>query len=105
MKSFLTSPRTVSGAATRFGVVGATGVAEPSLPPTFAPGYAPARVPSFRSPVMSRIPESPRIESDASRTADPRRGKKRVLVVDDEKDLVDMIGYNLQRNGYDVLTA
>ncbi|HEY7086770.1 MAG TPA: response regulator transcription factor [Tepidisphaeraceae bacterium] len=35
----------------------------------------------------------------------PRRGQKRVLVVDDEKDLVDLITYNLQRNGYDVLAA
>ena len=34
-----------------------------------------------------------------------RKGKKRILVVDDEKDLVDLISYNLQRNGYEVLTA
>jgi len=33
------------------------------------------------------------------------RGRKRVLVVDDEKDLVDLISYNLTRNGYDVLVA
>src|SRR5581483_5983825 len=33
------------------------------------------------------------------------KSKKRILVVDDEKDLVDLIAYNLQRNGYDVLTA
>jgi DNA-binding response OmpR family regulator len=33
------------------------------------------------------------------------RNKKQILVVDDEADLVDMIGYNLQRNGYEVLTA
>ncbi len=31
--------------------------------------------------------------------------RKTVLVVDDEKDLVDLIAYNLQRNGYDVLCA
>jgi DNA-binding response OmpR family regulator len=31
--------------------------------------------------------------------------KRTVLVVDDEKDLVDLITYNLQRNGYDVLCA
>lgn len=31
--------------------------------------------------------------------------KKRVLVVDDERDLVELIGLNLQRNGYEVLTA
>ncbi len=34
-----------------------------------------------------------------------RGGKKRILVVDDEKDLVDLISYNLNRNGYDVITA
>jgi DNA-binding response OmpR family regulator len=33
------------------------------------------------------------------------RGRKRVLVVDDEKDLVDLISYNLTRNGYEVLAA
>ena len=31
--------------------------------------------------------------------------KKRILVVDDEKDLRDLISFNLKRNGYDVLTA
>ncbi len=30
---------------------------------------------------------------------------KRVLVVDDEKDIVDLIRYNLAREGYEVLTA
>src|SRR5205085_6569941 len=34
-----------------------------------------------------------------------RGGRKRILVVDDEKDLVDLITYNLQRNGYDFLAA
>jgi len=33
------------------------------------------------------------------------RKRKRILVVDDEKDLLELIGYNLQRNGYGVLTA
>lgn len=33
------------------------------------------------------------------------RSRKTILVVDDEKDLVDLITYNLQRNGYDVLCA
>jgi len=33
------------------------------------------------------------------------RGKKLILVVDDEKDIVDMVAYNLQRNGYDAITA
>jgi two-component system alkaline phosphatase synthesis response regulator PhoP len=31
--------------------------------------------------------------------------KKTILVVDDEKDLLELISYNLQRNGYEVLTA
>ena len=31
--------------------------------------------------------------------------KKTILVVDDEKDLVDLITYNLQRNGYHVFAA
>ncbi len=31
--------------------------------------------------------------------------KKRILVVDDERDLVDLISMNLQRHGYEVLTA
>ena len=48
---------------------------------------------------MSRISDtSP--SPDAERTA-----KQTILVVDDEKDLVDLIAYNLQRNGYRVLTA
>lgn len=34
----------------------------------------------------------------------PRIGKK-VLVVDDERDLLDLITYNLNRQGYDVVTA
>src|SRR3954467_13463210 len=34
-----------------------------------------------------------------------RGGRKRILVVDDEKDLVDLITYNLQRNGYEALSA
>jgi two-component system alkaline phosphatase synthesis response regulator PhoP len=33
------------------------------------------------------------------------RGRKRILVVDDEKDLVDLITYNLQRNGFEMLAA
>ncbi|HEV7298184.1 MAG TPA: response regulator [Tepidisphaeraceae bacterium] len=32
-------------------------------------------------------------------------GKKTVLVVDDEKDILELITYNLQRNGYDVLSS
>jgi two-component system alkaline phosphatase synthesis response regulator PhoP len=31
--------------------------------------------------------------------------KKKVLVVDDERDIVDLLRYNLQREGYDVIAA
>ncbi len=34
-----------------------------------------------------------------------RKTRPTILVVDDEKDLVDLITYNLQRNGYKALTA
>ncbi len=34
-----------------------------------------------------------------------RRTHKKILVVDDEKDLIDLISYNLQRHGYDVIAA
>jgi two-component system phosphate regulon response regulator PhoB len=40
-----------------------------------------------------------------TRTSNGFKSKKKVLVVDDEKDIVEMIAFNLQRNGYDVLTA
>jgi two-component system phosphate regulon response regulator PhoB len=43
--------------------------------------------------------------SRAPAAPQPRTGKKRVLVVDDEKDLVELITYNLQRNGYEVLVS
>jgi len=41
----------------------------------------------------------------ASSAGGIRTTKKRILVVDDEKDLLELIVYQLQRNGYDVLTA
>ena len=47
-----------------------------------------------------RVPE-PR---DAAATSS-RRPKRRILVVDDEKDLVDLIAYNLTRGGFDVVTS
>ena len=31
--------------------------------------------------------------------------RKKILVVDDERDLCELIGMNLQRNGYEVVTA
>jgi DNA-binding response OmpR family regulator len=48
---------------------------------------------------MTRSPEQPvALPANSS----PRRA---VLVVDDERDLVDLISYNLRRNGYDVRAA
>jgi DNA-binding response OmpR family regulator len=41
--------------------------------------------------------------SEVSRTNS--NSKKTVLVVDDEKDIVDLVTYNLRRNGYEVLAA
>src|SRR5688572_16721951 len=35
----------------------------------------------------------------------PRTEKKRVLVVDDEKDIAELITYNLRRQGFDVVNA
>src|SRR5277367_329449 len=37
----------------------------------------------------------------------PPRGptKRRVLIVDDERDIVDLVRYNLNKNGYDALVA
>ena len=56
---------------------------------------------------MSNTPQSgPRHlagQSD-SHSAAPRN-MKRILVVDDEKDLLDLITYNLHRNGFDVVTS
>ena len=61
---------------------------------------------------MSKHDVSARQSSATSATATaaapiPNRGgaRKRILVVDDEKDLVDLITYNLQRNGYGILAA
>jgi DNA-binding response OmpR family regulator len=56
---------------------------------------------------MSRIGGSVR-QQPAVTGAAPRqtpRGRKRVLVVDDEKDIVDTIAYQLGRNGYDAQVA
>src|SRR5688572_10759034 len=48
-------------------------------------------------------PRASRMTGSTDMTAN--RANKRILVVDDERDLVDLIAYNLGRNGYDVLTA
>lgn len=43
--------------------------------------------------------------AEVVRTGNGTKVKKKILVVDDEKDIVEMIAFNLQRNGYDVITA
>ncbi|MBV8780172.1 MAG: response regulator, partial [Phycisphaerae bacterium] len=43
--------------------------------------------------------------SNPSATANSPRKNKKILVVDDEKDIVDTVAYNLRRHGYDVVTA
>ncbi len=55
--------------------------------------------------VMSKTQDSSRSNAWQSTAATARKNRKRVLVVDDEKDIVDLIRFNLERNGYDVLTA
>ena len=53
----------------------------------------------------SELPRPVEPRDAAAPGAGQRRAKRRVLVVDDEKDLVDLISYNLTRGGFDVLTA
>ena len=36
---------------------------------------------------------------------DSMDGRIRILVIDDEPDLVEMVSYNLQRNGYETTSA
>jgi DNA-binding response OmpR family regulator len=52
-------------------------------------------------PEVQRPPAPPARASGADRPAQ----KKRVLVVDDEKDLVELISFNLVRNGYEAVPA
>jgi DNA-binding response OmpR family regulator len=53
---------------------------------------------------MSGPGDSLRRNEHQAKAAAPA-GRSTILVVDDEKDLVDLIAYNLTRNGYRVLTA
>jgi len=48
---------------------------------------------------------SPAAAQTPQQQPQPSNRKRTILVVDDEKDLVDLVTYNLQRNGYDVLCA
>jgi two-component system alkaline phosphatase synthesis response regulator PhoP len=51
---------------------------------------------------MNRSNDSPRPNPAP---ATPPAARRRVLVVDDERDIVDMIAYNLGRNGYEAVIA
>jgi two-component system phosphate regulon response regulator PhoB len=53
----------------------------------------------------SASPSSRGGESARDAGTSRKSGRKTVLVVDDEKDLVELISYDLKRNGYDVLAA
>jgi two-component system phosphate regulon response regulator PhoB len=50
-------------------------------------------------------PRTPAPSTPGASAANPAQKRKTVLVVDDEKDLVELVGYNLQRSGYHVITA
>jgi DNA-binding response OmpR family regulator len=54
---------------------------------------------------MSRFNESVRQAASARPPAASAPARKKVLVVDDEKDIVDLVAYNLSRNGYDTIVA
>jgi len=45
------------------------------------------------------------IERLTNDTQSPERGSETILVVDDEKDLIDLIKHSLEESGYQVLTA
>jgi two-component system alkaline phosphatase synthesis response regulator PhoP len=56
--------------------------------------------------IMSRANDSTRPSSVARAGANSTSGqRKKVLVVDDEKDIVELVAYNLGRNGYEAIVA
>src|SRR5262245_17246549 len=48
---------------------------------------------------------TPQQQTQQAQAPQAPRNQKQVLVVDDEQDLLDLITFNLQRNGYDVVAA
>jgi DNA-binding response OmpR family regulator len=55
--------------------------------------------------IMSRI-DSHRAPGTPNGVAPTRsQSKRRVLIVDDERDIVDLVRYNLNKNGYEALVA
>ena len=53
---------------------------------------------------MSRTNDSSR-QMPSRPASGPATGRKKVLVVDDEKDIVELVAYNLGRNGYEAIVA
>ena len=53
---------------------------------------------------MSRMNDTTR-QAAAARSQGTAASRKKILIVDDEKDIVDLVAYNLGRNGYETLTA
>ncbi len=53
---------------------------------------------------MSRMNDTDR-QAVTARIPGSSSARKKVLIVDDEKDIVDLLAYNLGRNGYDTLIA
>jgi DNA-binding response OmpR family regulator len=53
---------------------------------------------------MSRMNDTAR-QAAAARPQASAPSRKKVLIVDDEKDIVDLVAYNLARNGYETITA
>jgi DNA-binding response OmpR family regulator len=53
---------------------------------------------------MSRM-NDPARQAGAARSQTSSPSRKKVLIVDDEKDIVDLLAYNLARNGYETITA
>jgi DNA-binding response OmpR family regulator len=53
---------------------------------------------------MSRS-NDPARQAASARPAPSSPPRKKVLIVDDEKDIVDLVAYNLGRNGYETITV
>jgi DNA-binding response OmpR family regulator len=87
-------PTRATAATVRPPAVGSGTPPTGATPPTAAgaPGAATATAPVPAT--QGTAPGTPQV-----------RNRKKILIVDDEQDLVDLIIYNLQRHGYDVVCA